>query len=770
VERHLERARTAVADGNREAAVIEYRNVLQRDPNHVEAHYELALSLLELGRGKEAFWELRESVRLAPENLDARLHFAWLALASQNPDEALEQASAILERDPDHREARIVRSTGLLQQGELDESAAEAEAILERWPDEQRAYYNLAHVRTAQGRNDEAELHLLRYRELDGGSLIATREVLRFYAATGRADRARALLRSAISQAPPGDRGELALALASSLEQEERLGEAEPYLRVALAADGSRIDVRERLAILLLRDDRLDEAIALLREARAAGAPEIETHRALGDLLMSAERFEEALAEFRAGLRIDASLVPLRLREAEALLRLGRLEASGERLAALLAEHPDEPMLALAQLRSLALASRTDEAIEGLRDLLAREPELTAAHFVLGVLQLAAGRPAEAVRSLGIASERMKGAEGREALRLLAEAELRAGEPASALAHAEKALAEDAGDLRARVLLAQALLESGDATRAVTVLREAPEESASVHGVLARVYVRDGRLERAQASVERAIALEPESVQWAVDLVYVLMEREQLEEALEVARARAAEHPTLPDYPNLMGQVLARRGDEEGARAAFQHAVALDPSFVAALVNLARMSARAQRFGEARELLRRALEQRPEDPTALRTLGLLEHRAGNASAAVEALEAALRAEPGNDLTRADLARARALAGSNLEQALDMARAIRQSEPDNPNYAEALGVVLLRFGVPKAAAEQFRAAIELAPHPIASYHHQLALALLASGNRDGAAREFERALDVDPSFAESDAARARLVELRAPPAG
>jgi tetratricopeptide (TPR) repeat protein len=309
--------------------------------------------------------------------------------------------------------------------------------------------------------------------------------------------------------------------------------------------------------------------------------------------------------------------------------------------------------------------------------------------------------------------------------------------------------------------------------------------------VLARVYVRDGRLERAQASVERAIALEPDSVQWAVDLVYVLMEREQLEEALEVARSRAAEHreqleealevarsraaehPTLPDYPNLMGQVLARRGDEEGARAAFQHAVALDPSFVAALVNLARMSARAQRFGEARELLRRALEQleqRPEDPTALRTLGLLEHRAGNASAAVEALEAALRAEPGNDLTRADLARARALAGSNLEQALDMARAIRQSEPDNPNYAEALGVVLLRFGVPKAAAEQFRAAIELAPHPIASYHHQLALALLASGNRDGAAREFERALDVDPSFAESDAARARLVELRAPPAG
>jgi putative PEP-CTERM system TPR-repeat lipoprotein len=726
--------------------------------------------VLELGRGKEAVWELRESVRLAPENLDARLHFAWLALASRNPDEALEQASAILERDPDHREARLVRSTGLLQQGELEQAAAEADAILERWPDEQRAHYNLAHVRIAQGRKDEAELHLLRYRELDGSSLIATREVLRFYAATGRPERARALLRSAISQAPAGDRAELALALASSLEQDGRLGEAEPSLRIALAADGSRIDVRERLAVLLLRDGRRDEAIALLREARAAGAPEVETHRVLGDLMMSAERFEEALAEFRAGLRIDASLVSLRLREAEALLRLGRLEASGERLAALLADHPDEPLLALAQLRSLALASRTDEAIEGLRDLLAREPELAAAHFVLGVLQLASGRPAEAVRSLEIASERLKGAEGREALRLLAEAELRAGEHASALAHAERALAADAGDLRARVLLAQALLEAGDATRAEAVLREAPEESASVHGVLARVYVRNGQLERARASVERALVLEPDSVQWAVDLVTVLMEQEKFDEALEAARQRAAEYPEVPDYPNLMGQVLARRGDEQGARAAFQHALELDPSFVAAAVNLARMSARAQRIGEARELLRRALEQRPEDPTALRTLGLLEYRTGNASAAVEALEAALRADPGNDLTRADLARARAAAGSNLEQALEMARAIRQSEPDNPNYAEALGRVLLRFGVPGAAAEQFRAAIELAPHPIASFHHQLALALLASGDRDGAAREFERALEVDPSFAESNDARTRLAELRSPPAG
>ena len=76
------------------------------------------------------------------------------------------------------------------------------------------------------------------------------------------------------------------------------------------------------------------------------------------------------------------------------------------------------------------------------------------------------------------------------------------------------------------------------------------------------------------------------------------------------------------------------------------------------------------------------------------------------------------------------------------------------------------MVLYRKGLHRAAAEQFRAAIALAPHPIASFHYRLGLALLADRDSANARIEFERALELDPSFAESEDARRLLSELGA----
>ncbi|MDH3212655.1 MAG: tetratricopeptide repeat protein [Myxococcales bacterium] len=765
-QRHLERARAAREEGAHAAAVIEYRSVLQSAPSHPQAHYELALSLLELGRGSDALWELRESFRLDPDNLDARLRFAWLALAGQIPDEALEQAAAILARDPSHREGRNVHVAALLAQGELERAVEESEALRALWPEEKRAYYYLAHARVGQGRLAEAERNLLRFRELDGRSLASTREVMRFYLATGQPGKAENLLKEAIPDAAAADRAELALALAELVGRDGRLAESEGSLRLTLAGAPERLDVREQLAALLAGDGRVDEALELLEKAKALSPNDAEVHRAQGDLLIGAGRFAEALAGFRAGLELAPGSGPLRLREAEALLRLGDVESSSERIRRLLEEHPEDPLVALTQVRALALASRTEQAIETLRGLLAKNPELAPAQFLLGVLHLASGRPGEAVRPLEIAADRMTGDAAREVRRLLVEARIRVGEFEAAVSEAEQILAEKPGDGRARVLLGHALLGAGSPERAESVLREAPDDSAAVHAALARVYVKTKRLEQAQASMERARALEPDSVQWVVDLAWVLAERGAADEAIARARESMLEHPDEPEYPNLLGRILADQGDDAAARTAFRRALEVDPEFAPALMNLAAIARRERRPAEARELLRSALAQRPGDAEALRALGLLEYREGNAASAIEAFEAALRADPGDEPTRSNLARARADAGYGLAEALEFARAARQSEPENPGYADTLGLVLYRNGLYRAAAEQFRAAIALAPHAIASFHYRLGLALLAGGDGPGARIELERALELDPSFAEAEDARRLLSELSA----
>ena len=85
-------------------------------------------------------------------------------------------------------------------------------------------------------------------------------------------------------------------------------------------------------------------------------------------------------------------------------------------------------------------------------------------------------------------------------------------------------------------------------------------------------------------------------------------------------------------------------------------------------------------------------------------------------------------------------------------------------PDSPRRGHELRVT--QPPVERAAAEQFRAAIALAPHAIASFHYRLGLALLAGGDGPGARIELERALELDPSFAEAEDARRLLSELSA----
>jgi tetratricopeptide (TPR) repeat protein len=763
-EAHLERGRVAHVRGEHAAAVIEFRSALAIDPNRAKTHEALSESLLAQGRGAEAVWELRETVRLDPTNVEARRRVAWLMLAGQNPEEALEQAQEILERDPDHREAQLIEASAHRAQGALDLAAAKGEAILERWPQEKRAHYELAHVRARQGRLDDAERHLLRYRALDGGSALATRQLVRFYTATRQEAKAEEALRTALAEASGAERAPLALELDRILERGGRAAESEQPLRLALAAAPEHFEVRALLARLLARSGRIDQARALLNEAKSRAPQDPSPYRILGELLAQAGRHDDALVEFRGGLERAPDSSLLRLRESEALLRLGDLEASSQGITALLEQRPEDPTLAVAHAQRLALAERSDEAIEALRQVLARDPQRASAHYLLGVLLLQSDRAGDAVGSLEFAAVNLGAAVGREARRLLAEARLRSGEFETAAQDAAQLLAEDAGDQRARLIRAEALLASGASARAEALLREAPEGSAALHAALARVLQRGKRLDEAQAELERALELEPDSAQRVGDLARLLVERREEQRALALLRESMLDHPEVPEHPDLLGRILLRQGEPEEAQTAFDRAIEIDAGYVSAYVGLAGVAESAGRPAEARQVLRRGLAQRPGSAELLRALGALETRNAQPDAAIEAFEAALQAESGNPETQAALVRALADAGRDLDRALDLARSSRESDPRNPDFAEALGRVLQRRGLHAAAVVQFRDATALAPVPIAAYHYRLGLALLETGDREGAARELRRSLTLGTTFQGIEEARALVEEL------
>jgi tetratricopeptide (TPR) repeat protein len=155
------------------------------------------------------------------------------------------------------------------------------------------------------------------------------------------------------------------------------------------------------------------------------------------------------------------------------------------------------------------------------------------------------------------------------------------------------------------------------------------------------------------------------------------------------------------------------------------------------------------------------LAQRPGDAEVLQALGSFEYQHGQIDAAIEAFDAALRADPRAATSQADLARALADANRDLPRALELARAARNRDPKNAAFAEALARVLHRSGLHRAAVEQLRDAIDLAPHPIAAYHYRLGVVLMDAGRSDEATRELKQALDLDASFEGAEDAHRRL---------
>jgi tetratricopeptide (TPR) repeat protein len=86
--------------------------------------------------------------------------------------------------------------------------------------------------------------------------------------------------------------------------------------------------------------------------------------------------------------------------------------------------------------------------------------------------------------------------------------------------------------------------------------------------------------------------------------------------------------------------------DAEAALAAYQQAIAVDPVFVNAHINLGRLLHEAGRYTKAEQVYREAVKACGSDPVLLYNLGVLLDDMDRKTQAMEAYEAALSADPG----------------------------------------------------------------------------------------------------------------------------
>jgi tetratricopeptide (TPR) repeat protein len=371
------------------------------------------------------------------------------------------------------------------------------------------------------------------------------------------------------------------------------------FAPVAAASDAPELTADQRRVVPLL-DGRRDVA----RLADAAGLGEFDVARALYDLVrrgLARRVGRSAGADVRGSIaRIDEHR-----NLGHAFARAGMLDIAAREFRRVLELEPADARARVA-LGHLALRERRwAEAAAVLGEAIALPGAPAAAFHALGLARHRLGLLDEAAEALDEAARRGLAADARVAVAratvALARHETRAGRDAARRHLAEARERFSGAPLPALWYHASAALAraDGDAAACEGALRAgvaAHPGAAPLHANLAALLAATGRHGEAERHARHAVDADPDLPQAHKALADALYRAGLLQDATDHYRRAVQEAPALgPEAWVRLGTLALRGGDREGAIAAWQRAVALEPAHAIARANLASLLQEAGR-------------------------------------------------------------------------------------------------------------------------------------------------------------------------------
>jgi tetratricopeptide (TPR) repeat protein len=783
-EEHYQSALELLEEGDLERATVEFRNVFELNPTHVEARRTYALALREAGQFEQAFSQFLRLVEQRPNDVEGRIALAQMAIEAQAWDElrrhgaraleltpqdprlgpveaimaytdaieasdetarreAVDSAAAALEGDPENLGLHRVLIDNAVREGDADLVLERVDVALGIAPDN-RDLHNTRLTLLAQ-REDvagvEAQLSDMVSRFPGDQDLTAT--LLRYYVARDELDKAESFLRERIAETP-SEEIDLQLVLVrfllerrgtrAALEEIESLIASDPdnaayqIIRAGIRFDsGAREEAISELQTLI---DSVEAPLSELNDARVALARMLAaTGNPVGGRRLVGEVLET-----------DSSNVEALKLEANWLIQEDRPDAAIARLRTALDEAPEdvEAMTLMAQAHQrngnrqlmrdfLSLAYESsgaapEETLRYSRALSVDELYLPAEEALIAALRIAPGTP-ELLRELGrvyIAMEDWARAE-----------------------HVEQTIrgldiegAERLADgLQATRLAAQGRMED-----TIAFLESLAEEDTSETDL------------RVEASLVRSLLMSGEE-----------------DRALARVRAISAEMPNSPRVAMLQGTTEAAVGEAEAAEQSFRRAIEIEPRFERAWIELIRALNAQGRVEDAKAALADGLEILPEGTSLLWARASFLERAGDFEEAITVYETLYERIPDSPVVANNLASMLSTYREDeesLERAYAIARRLRES--DVPQFQDTYGWIAFRRGDLDEAGTYLESAAEaLSEEALVQFHYGMFLA--ADGQVQAAIDQLNRAVelagpeDSRPQFA---TARAEIERLQA----
>ncbi len=164
------------------------------------------------------------------------------------------------------------------------------------------------------------------------------------------------------------------------------------------------------------------------------------------------------------------------------------------------------------------------------------------------------------------------------------------------------------------------------------------------------IYFQRGYLDQAEASFRLALRDDPESAEALYGLGSVYLKQEKSREARASFERAIKLQPSYPDTLanawNNLGLLATREGHTAEAIPYFQEALKLNPDHLIALENLGNAYRQQKNWDEARKALERAVAVGPQDAEANYSLGMVFAQLNDTDRAYEYLQRALKSRPG----------------------------------------------------------------------------------------------------------------------------
>ena len=378
------------------------------------------------------------------------------------------------------------------------------------------------------------------------------------------------------------------------------------------------------------------------------------------------------------------------------------------------------------------------------------------------------------------------------------------GEMQVAKSSLNKAIELNAGDNRARILLADISLRLRDVDSAMRLSHEVIEKSPDnypAHSILGRAYLVKGQFAQAEEIFRRMIALQPENPQgfFQLGIVQRLIKDDDgalvsfgkalaiNPQLMDVFSQVVSIHVTKKDYAGALAQCdrqidllkesnrhvamitslkglvyLAQKMDRK-AEEEFKTAIDTYENYTQPYYELAAIYMKKNELDQAIGQYNAALEQNPDQPRAHMLLGMLYDMQQKSDLSEQHYRDALKIDPQFVPAANNLAYLLAEKGADLNEALELARRAKEKMPYDPGVMDTLGWVFYKKGLYDSAIAELNDCVEKMKDD-ATVHYHLGMAYFKAGKGAKAKAALEKTMALDPQFGKADEVREILGKL------